>query len=77
MTRSQWCSAVAALFGLHPLHVESVAWVAERKDVLSGLFFMLTLAAYGAYAKVAVPNPQPPSQSIKGLARSSNFTFDV
>jgi tetratricopeptide (TPR) repeat protein len=41
---------VAALFGLHPLHVESVAWVAERKDVLSTLFGLLTLAAYGAYS---------------------------
>ena len=37
---------VAALFGLHPLHVESVAWVAERKDVLSTLFWLLTLLAY-------------------------------
>src|SRR6185295_20070621 len=43
MTGSLWRSAlVAALFGIHPLHVESVAWVAERKDVLSGFFFMLT-----------------------------------
>ena len=41
---------VAALFGLHPLRVESVAWVAERKDVLSGFFFMLTLWAYARYA---------------------------
>ena len=42
---------VAAVFGLHPLHVESVAWVAERKDVLSTFFWLLTLIAYGAYAK--------------------------
>ena len=42
---------VAGLFGLHPLHVESVAWAAERKDVLSGLFFMLTLLAYARYAE--------------------------
>ncbi len=40
---------VAALFALHPLHVESVAWVSERKDVLSGFFFMLTLLAYSNY----------------------------
>ncbi len=42
---------VAALFGVHPLRVESVAWVAERKDVLSGLFFMLACLAYLAWAR--------------------------
>src|SRR5882672_822301 len=47
MTGAPWRSAtVAALFAIHPLHVESVAWIAERKDVLSGLFFMLSLGAY-------------------------------
>ncbi len=52
MTGALWRSAVvAALFAWHPLHVESVAWVAERKDVLSGLFWMLTLAAYLRYAE--------------------------
>ena len=52
MTGRFWPSAfVAAVFAVHPLHVESVAWVAERKDVLSGLFFMLTLAAYLGYAR--------------------------
>ena len=46
-----WPSALAAaLFAIHPLRVESVAWVTERKDVLSGLFFMLTLLAYVGYA---------------------------
>ena len=51
MTRNMWPSAlVAALFALHPLHVESVAWISERKDVLSTLFFMLTLWAYARYA---------------------------
>jgi len=50
LTQAPWRSAiVAGLFALHPLHVESVAWVSERKDVLSGLFFMLTLLAYGKY----------------------------
>ncbi len=42
---------VAAVFSVHPLHVETVAWVSERKGVLSGLFFMLTLLAYAGYAR--------------------------
>src|ERR1700693_3756364 len=47
MTSALWRSAfVAAVFAIHPLHVESVAWIAERKDVLSAVFFMLTIAAY-------------------------------
>ena len=51
-TQSTWCSAaVAALFALHPLHVESVAWVAERKDVLSTFFMLLALLAYERYAR--------------------------
>jgi Flp pilus assembly protein TadD len=51
LTGARWRSAaVAALFGLHPLHVESVAWVSERKDVLSAFFWLL---AVGAYARCA------------------------
>ena len=42
---------VAALFAVHPLHVESVAWAAQRKDVLSGLFWMLTIGAYLSYVR--------------------------
>ncbi len=50
LTGAFWRSAlVAALFGWHPTHVESVAWAAERKDVLSTLFFLLTLLAYSRY----------------------------
>jgi tetratricopeptide (TPR) repeat protein len=52
MTGAVWRSAVvAALFAVHPLHVESVAWVSERKDVLSTFFGMLTLGAYIGYAQ--------------------------
>ena len=52
MTGARWPSAaVAALFALHPLHVESVAWVTECKDVLSTLFWMLALGAYALYAE--------------------------
>src|SRR5437660_41578 len=52
MTDALWQSAfVAAVFAIHPLHVESVSWVAERKDVLSAVFFMLTLGAYVRYAR--------------------------
>lgn len=51
-TGMRWRSAlVAALFAIHPLHVESVAWIAERKDCLSTLFLMLTLGAYIWYAR--------------------------
>ena len=52
MTGESWRSAfVAALFALHPLHVEPVAWISSRKDVLSGFFFMLTMLAYARYVE--------------------------
>jgi tetratricopeptide (TPR) repeat protein len=52
MTNCCWQSAfVAALFAVHPLHVEPVAWATSRKDVLSGLFWMLTMLAYAYYAR--------------------------
>src|SRR5438552_5772980 len=56
MTGALWPSAfVAALFAIHPLHVVSVAWVSERKDMLSAVFFMLTLAAYVRYVRATSP----------------------
>ena len=52
MTGGLWQSAfVAALFAVHPLHVESVAWVTERKDILSTLFWLLTMGAYLGYVR--------------------------
>lgn len=54
MTGAAWPAAfVAALFALHPLHVESVAWVAERKDVLSAFFWILTMLVYAHYVEQA------------------------
>jgi len=54
LTGAVWKSAiVAALFAIHPLHVESVAWISERKDVLSAVFFLLMLSAYNRYVRAA------------------------
>lgn len=55
----------AAFFAVHPLHVESVAWASERKDVLSTLFLLLTVWAYAAYARAAQPG-QPPVEEGAG-----------
>lgn len=71
MTGALWRSAaVAAFFALHPLHVESVAWIAERKDVLSTLFALLTLWAYARYSdEDKAPAPRQSTRLIwYGLA---------
>jgi len=80
MTRSLWPSAwVAAIFALHPLHVESVAWLAERKDVLSTFFFLLTLMCYAQYASrnqnagEEKPEIQESEKAVKKPAPSSDF----
>lgn len=72
LTGAVWRSAlVAALFAWHPLRVESVAWISERKDVLSGFFFMLTLLAYTRFAK----KTDPPTSKSKRWFRLSLFFF--
>jgi len=67
LTGEMWrCAAVAALFALHPAHVESVAWVAERKDLLSALFFLLTMWAYVGYAAAPTDRGGAPSAARRG-----------
>jgi tetratricopeptide (TPR) repeat protein len=57
MTKAPWkCAAIAALFAVHPLHVESVAWVSERKDVLAAFFWIAAMGAYLRY--VSRPGPR-------------------
>src|SRR5262249_22202186 len=78
LTGSHWRSAfVAALFAWHPLHVESVAWASERKDVLSAFFFLLTLMAYGRYARSfnrSSRREEAPSKAdSKGLAKDQSL----
>ncbi len=64
LTGALWRSAfVAALFAWHPVHVESVAWVSERKDVLSTLFALLAIAAYARYVKA--PKVQSPKSKVE------------
>lgn len=85
MTGALWRSAlVAGLFALHPLHVESVAWASERKDVLSAFFFILTLWAYARYVKVQRPKSKDRSlgtgvrsgeSEASSTQPASRFTF--
>jgi tetratricopeptide (TPR) repeat protein len=69
MTGDEWRSAfIAAVFGVHPLHVESVAWVTERKDVLSTFFWALTVWAYTAYVRAPTLRGYLPVVAFFGLA---------
>lgn len=75
MTGAIWRSAfVAAVFAIHPLRVESVAWVAERKDVLSGLFFMLALWTWTRYAQKRAGTESP--ESVISALDSRPWTGD-
>lgn len=68
LTGAVWRSAVvAALFAWHPLHVESVAWIAERKDVLSAFFWMLALWAYSRYAECRMRNAECRTEDAPAL----------
>ena len=76
MTGALWRSfMVAALFAVHPLHVESVAWISERKDVLSAFFFLLTLGAYARYAECRMQRSESPG--ARPVHHVSRFTFHV
>ncbi len=74
MTGALWRSVVvAALFALHPLHVESVAWISERKDVLSALFFLLAIWAYVRYTEGGGPESAVPSpNSASGIQHQAS-----
>ena len=71
MTGSLWRSAfVAALFAVHPLRAESVAWVSERKDVLSGFFFLLAIGAYVRYVEKCKMAQCSSTENVAGNAKS-------
>jgi hypothetical protein len=76
LTGALWRSAfVAALFAWHPLHVESVAWASERKDVLSAFFWMLTLLAYTRYAEKLKVHPPSSDSGATRSPKSKVFYF--
>src|SRR6267142_5287264 len=73
MTGATWRSAfVAALLGWHPQHVESVAWAAERKDVMSALFRLLTLLAYAKYARSVIGRDEEKSEDRSSKSEESS-----
>jgi Flp pilus assembly protein TadD len=82
LTLTTWRSAfVAALFALHPLHVESVAWISERKDVLSTFFGLLALLFYARYAqkrsRVESRESNAPTKSLALDPRPSTFDYSL
>ena len=65
------------LFGLHPLHVESVAWIAERKDLLCALFFLLSISAYANYIRVREANQQASLSAFSHRPYLFSFGFFI
>jgi tetratricopeptide (TPR) repeat protein len=80
LTGARWRSLlVGALFAVHPLHVESVAWVSERKDVLSGFFGLFALLAYARYAQGRMQNAECRTQepATRDTQHATRNTFHV
>ena len=78
MTGAKWRSAfVAALFAWHPLHIESVAWASERKDVLSAFFWMLTLLCYARYARSRVQSPESEVRNPQSAIRNPQYWLSL
>jgi cytochrome c-type biogenesis protein CcmH/NrfG len=69
------CAFAAALFGLHPLRVESVAWISERKDVLSGFFFMLTIWTYARFARESKAQSASSQEPGRPGSRKAKFFY--
>jgi protein O-mannosyl-transferase len=78
LTRSQWRSAlVAVLFGIHPLHVEPVAWIAERKELLAAFFGLAALIAYGRYATKIAAEQRPPNSKLGYFSALGLFALSL
>jgi hypothetical protein len=78
LTSTFWRNAfIASVFALHPLRVESVAWISERKDVLSGFFFMLTLLAYVRYARWPIQNASEQTKPPAIIPRSDFYKLSL
>jgi tetratricopeptide (TPR) repeat protein len=76
LTGARWRSwIVAALFALHPLRVESVAWISERKDVLSTMFWLLAIGSYAHWSRTRVDPPGEPARRPRSAMPSRHYWF--